>query len=93
MINKFRTFLGTTLFSTIMFSYASTSSRNMELVESLLRSNVIKSEEVSRVMKAVDRGDYAQHDPYNDWAQSIGYQATISAPHMHAYALVRINGP
>uniref|UniRef100_A0A8C4N2J5 Protein-L-isoaspartate O-methyltransferase n=1 Tax=Eptatretus burgeri TaxID=7764 RepID=A0A8C4N2J5_EPTBU len=34
-----------------------------------------------------DRGLYVKDNPYMDSPQSIGYQATISAPHMHAYAL------
>eukprot|EP00330_Aristerostoma_sp_ATCC50986_P007355 CAMPEP_0114576632 /NCGR_PEP_ID=MMETSP0125-20121206/1366_1 /TAXON_ID=485358 ORGANISM="Aristerostoma sp., Strain ATCC 50986" /NCGR_SAMPLE_ID=MMETSP0125 /ASSEMBLY_ACC=CAM_ASM_000245 /LENGTH=196 /DNA_ID=CAMNT_0001765285 /DNA_START=39 /DNA_END=629 /DNA_ORIENTATION=+ len=38
-------------------------------------------------MKAVDRYYYCPTDPYDDRPQSIGYNATISAPHMHAYAL------
>jgi len=34
----------------------------------------------------VDRAHYAPHAPYQDSPQSIGYRATISAPHMHAAA-------
>ena len=34
----------------------------------------------------VDRAHYAPHAPYQDSPQSIGYRATISAPHMHASA-------
>ncbi|KAH7730042.1 L-isoaspartate [Aphelenchoides avenae] len=41
-------------------------------------------------MKAVDRGDFTQHNPYEDCPQSIGYGATISAPHMHATALEKL---
>jgi len=33
-------------------------------------------------MLQVDRGKYAQSDPYKDAPQGIGYGATISAPHM-----------
>jgi protein-L-isoaspartate(D-aspartate) O-methyltransferase len=35
----------------------------------------------------VDRKYFAPHSPYIDSPQSIGFGATISAPHMHAYAL------
>lgn len=38
-------------------------------------------------MLKTDRGKYASRNPYHDCPQSIGYNATISAPHMHAYAL------
>lgn len=36
--------------------------------------------------KQVDRAHYAPYAPYQDSPQSIGYRATISAPHMHASA-------
>ncbi|VDN54440.1 unnamed protein product [Dracunculus medinensis] len=38
-------------------------------------------------MLAVDRGDFAPTHSYGDYPVSIGYGATISAPHMHAFAL------
>ena len=38
-------------------------------------------------MRAVDRKNYSPYNPYMDSPQSIGYSATISAPHMHAHAL------
>ncbi|XP_015430655.1 PREDICTED: protein-L-isoaspartate(D-aspartate) O-methyltransferase isoform X2 [Dufourea novaeangliae] len=39
-------------------------------------------------MSAVDRGNYTHSKyAYIDSPQGIGYGATISAPHMHAYAL------
>ena len=34
----------------------------------------------------VDRAHYSPYSPYYDSPQSIGWQATISAPHMHASA-------
>lgn len=37
-------------------------------------------------MLGVDRAHYAPYAPYQDSPQSIGYRATISAPHMHASA-------
>lgn len=51
--------------------------------ESLFSDNgIIKSERVVTAMKAVDRGNFCKHNPYLDAPQSIGYQVTISAPHM-----------
>ncbi|XP_065364174.1 protein-L-isoaspartate(D-aspartate) O-methyltransferase-like isoform X2 [Calliphora vicina] len=38
-------------------------------------------------MTATDRKFYAPSNPYMDAPQGIGYGVTISAPHMHAFAL------
>ncbi|KAK6445982.1 protein-L-isoaspartate(D-aspartate) O-methyltransferase [Trichoderma asperellum] len=38
----------------------------------------------------VDRGHYAPAMPYQDSPQPIGYDATISAPHMHASAVEHV---
>lgn len=38
-------------------------------------------------MRKLDRGHYTNRDPYADAPQDIGFGATISAPHMHAYVL------
>ena len=38
-------------------------------------------------MKIVDRVDFCPKNCYDDSPQSIGENATISAPHMHAFAL------
>jgi len=42
----------------------------------------VKTERVADAMLAVDRGLFSRHNPYADSPQSIGYGATISAPHM-----------
>ena len=42
----------------------------------------MKSERVADAMLAVDRGLFSKYNPYADSPQSIGYGATISAPHM-----------
>ena len=65
------------------------------LIDKLVKDGIIRSDKVYKAMMQVDRGDfidirYAYQDRY--WLfkirpQSINYQATISAPHMHAYAL------
>uniref|UniRef100_A0AAV2K6B2 Protein-L-isoaspartate(D-aspartate) O-methyltransferase n=1 Tax=Knipowitschia caucasica TaxID=637954 RepID=A0AAV2K6B2_KNICA len=58
-----------------------------ELVTNLRKNGIIKSEKVYEVMLGTDRAHFSRCNPYMDSPQSIGYQATISAPHMHAYAL------
>ena len=57
------------------------------MVENLKEKKIIKSEEVEKAMKAVDRKHYTNQNHYVDSPQSIGYNATISAPHMHAHTL------
>uniref|UniRef100_W5NC06 Protein-L-isoaspartate O-methyltransferase n=1 Tax=Lepisosteus oculatus TaxID=7918 RepID=W5NC06_LEPOC len=58
-----------------------------ELITRLKDRGVITSDSVFNVMLATDRGHYTKDFPYMDAPQSIGYKATISAPHMHAHAL------
>jgi len=60
---------------------------NKSLIEALYTNNIIKSPEIRNVMKQVDRGNYVKHNAYMDAPQQIGYNITISAPHMHAHAL------
>ena len=60
---------------------------NLELIRNLCRHRIIKSKAVENAMKAVNRSHYAPKNPFEDAPQSLGYGATISAPHMHAYAL------
>jgi protein-L-isoaspartate(D-aspartate) O-methyltransferase len=58
-----------------------------DLIYGLIAQGIIKNKEVARVMEMVDRKYYAPKYPYDDSPQPIGFGATISAPHMHAYAL------
>ena len=60
---------------------------NRSLVEHLFANNIVKSAEVRDTMFQVDRGNYVKTNPYMDSPQGIGYNITISAPHMHAHAL------
>uniref|UniRef100_A0A915AEM6 Protein-L-isoaspartate(D-aspartate) O-methyltransferase n=2 Tax=Parascaris univalens TaxID=6257 RepID=A0A915AEM6_PARUN len=60
---------------------------NKGLVENLQRNQLFVDERVKEAMLSVDRGDFAPRTPYGDHPVSIGYSATISAPHMHATAL------
>jgi len=57
------------------------------LVDHLIKSGAIVSQDAASVMQSVDRKYYAPYDPYADKPQPIGFSATISAPHMHAYSL------
>uniref|UniRef100_A0A8C2DMV4 Protein-L-isoaspartate O-methyltransferase n=1 Tax=Cyprinus carpio TaxID=7962 RepID=A0A8C2DMV4_CYPCA len=58
-----------------------------DLTEKIPENGILKSDRVYEVMLATDRAHFSKCNPYMDSPQSIGYQATISAPHMHAYAL------
>lgn len=59
------------------------------MVENLQSYGVITSDEVAKAMEAVDRGVFVTEpsSAYVDSPMSIGYNATISAPHMHAMCL------
>lgn len=58
------------------------------LLDNLKSKGFLKSRRVEEVMLKVDRAHYCPSDtPYNDAPHSIDYGATISAPHMHAFAL------
>ncbi|KAI8890307.1 protein-L-isoaspartateD-aspartate O-methyltransferase [Backusella circina FSU 941] len=63
---------------------------NEGLVDNLRDASIISNQRVIDAMKAVDRGDFASRYAYEDRPQSIGYGATISAPHMHGYALNKL---
>ena len=60
---------------------------NDELISQLKERREIKSGKIEKVMRLVDRGDFAKDDLYEDCPQYIGYGATISAPNIHAFAL------
>ena len=60
---------------------------NNSLVKKLQQHGIVQSEEVATTMLAVDRGHYVEQRAYEDAPQRIGYNITISAPHMHAHAL------
>lgn len=59
------------------------------MVENLQHYGVISSKKVAEVMETVDRALFVPDGtpPYVDSPMSIGYNATISAPHMHATCL------
>lgn len=59
------------------------------MVENLQSYGVFSSKKVAKVMETVDRGLFVPDGTpaYDDSPMSIGYNATISAPHMHAMCL------
>ena len=61
------------------------------LVDHLVRSGVVKSPEVKKVLIATDRKNFAtgwdSSSAYTDAPLPIKCDQTISAPHMHGYAL------
>lgn len=68
-------------------SWRSHGTDNTSMVTSLFNNQIIKSDEVRKAMLKTDRSHYIKNSSFIDSAQSIGYSATISAPHMHAIAL------
>ncbi|CEO96581.1 hypothetical protein PBRA_005190 [Plasmodiophora brassicae] len=64
-------------------------SSNHALVVNLRNAGIVKDDRILKAMMQVDRGHYVPRsgDPYEDSPQPIGYNATISAPHMHAMCL------
>ncbi|XP_024871810.1 protein-L-isoaspartate(D-aspartate) O-methyltransferase-like isoform X4 [Temnothorax curvispinosus] len=51
-------------------------------------AGILAADSAEAAMVAVDRAKYCHEpDPYLDRPRRIGYNVTISAPHMHAYAL------
>ena len=62
---------------------------NAQLVSRLKQNGVIVSSVVENAMLRTDRALYSSDssEAYNDNPHPIGWQATISAPHMHAHCL------
>ena len=64
---------------------------NAELVGNLVKNNILKSKIGEQAMLLTDRAHYVPQEiksqAYDDNPLYLGYGATISAPHMHAYAL------
>ncbi|XP_052183496.1 protein-L-isoaspartate O-methyltransferase 1-like isoform X2 [Diospyros lotus] len=63
--------------------------KNKAMVEHLQHYGVIRSKKVAEVMETIDRALFVPDgtSPYIDSPMPIGYNATISAPHMHATCL------
>nr|CAD7260883.1 unnamed protein product [Timema shepardi] len=65
---------------------------NADMIRNLKANGIIRSQIVEETMLKVDRGKYAKFNSYMDAPQGIGYGVTISAPHMHGYALELLKG-
>ncbi|XP_058781821.1 protein-L-isoaspartate O-methyltransferase 1-like isoform X2 [Vicia villosa] len=82
---------GNTIFFKMQrFCSVSGKSKNKAMVERLQHFGVIVSSKVAEVMETVDRALFVPSGsaaPYDDSPVAIGYNATISAPHMHATCL------
>jgi len=74
----------------VHMAWRSSGETNEELITNLKCNGVITEPRVFSAMLSTDRIHYAKHNPYQDSPQSIGYHATISAPHMHAAALSQL---
>lgn len=63
--------------------------KNSKMVKQLQLHGVFSSEKVAEVMETIDRGCFVPNGTpaYIDSPMAIGYNATISAPHMHAMCL------
>lgn len=70
-------------------SWTAHSTTNNGLVDNLMSHGILKTPQIANAMKSVDRHHFVAdpHVAYLDAPSPIGYGATISAPHMHAYAL------
>ncbi|PWW80588.1 protein-L-isoaspartate O-methyltransferase [Tuber magnatum] len=67
-------------------SWRCSSASNEGLIANLFRHGLIKNDIVREAMGKVDRAHFSPVMPYEDSPQRIGYDATISAPHIHANA-------
>lgn len=86
--NRFMLLLVLILLQHLLWS-SGASDKNKAMVEQLQRYGIIKSSKVAQVMETIDRGLFVPPgaSPYFDSPMPIGYNATISAPHMHASCL------
>lgn len=71
------------------FWSGSSINKNKAMVEHLKTYGVITSKKVAEVLESIDRALFVPdgNAPYYDSPMPIGYNATISAPHMHATCL------
>jgi len=75
----------------IMRAWACHGRTQRDMVDKLASANIITHKVIRDCMNQVDRLNYIAHTnpntAYDDTPQTIGYGATISAPHMHAHVL------
>ncbi|XP_059441129.1 protein-L-isoaspartate O-methyltransferase 1-like isoform X2 [Corylus avellana] len=83
-------FTGNSLFFRMeRFWSGSSINKNKAMVEHLKTYGVIASKKVAEVLESIDRALFVPdgNAPYYDSPVPIGYNATISAPHMHGTCL------
>jgi len=70
-------------------AYRAKAKDNNGLIDQLKEYKIIESKEVENAMRQTDRGLYSKdkQEAYVDVPHSIGWNVTISAPHMHAQCL------
>ena len=77
--------------SLLAVGWTSSGASHEALVSNLLRDGRLTSPVVAAALRATDRAHFVlqrdQAHAYEDRPLPIGYEATISAPHMHAHAL------
>lgn len=77
----------------LLMFFRAQGSNQVDLVEHLVRAQVVKTPAVKRVLGIVDRKNYAGEsawgpsEQYLDSPLPIQCGQTISAPHMHGYAM------
>ncbi|KAF0888041.1 hypothetical protein E2562_009623 [Oryza meyeriana var. granulata] len=86
--NRFMLLLVLILLQHLLWS-SRVSDENKAMVEQLQKYAIIKSSKVAEVMETIDRVLFVPPgaSPYYDSPMPIGYNATISAPHMHPSCL------
>jgi len=62
-----------------------------KLLKTLIENNYINTQKVLNCMLQVDRKDFTNTNPYKDQPQYVSHKASISAPHMHAFALEKLS--
>ncbi|CAI9112905.1 OLC1v1013413C1 [Oldenlandia corymbosa var. corymbosa] len=89
-LSKTNFLTGNSFFSRMERSWAGIGlNKNKAMVEHLKSYGVIRSNKVAEVMETIDRALFVPDGtpPYVDSPMQIGYNATISAPHMHGMCL------
>jgi len=73
----------------LSMNYNNSGSTHEELMQNLIRHNIIKDKSVEKAMSLVDRAHFVPMGvaAYEDKPQSIGYSASITSPYMHAVVL------
>ncbi|KAI5793861.1 protein-L-isoaspartate O-methyltransferase [Peziza echinospora] len=68
-------------------SWRCSATSNEGLISNLWKNGLLGTERLRDAMLKVDRGQFVDVMPYEDSPQRIGWDATISAPHIHANAV------